>query len=77
MAAVQHLRLTHPALDFWIDVRVREFDGRWLAVGDLADTPEVGSGETVAAALRGALAPFGPKLRDELVARAALSGPSI
>jgi hypothetical protein len=27
---MHHLRLTHPDLDFWIDVRVREFDGRWL-----------------------------------------------
>lgn len=31
------LRLTHPALDFWIDVRLRQFDGRWLAVAELAD----------------------------------------
>jgi hypothetical protein len=32
MAAAQHLRLTHPALDFWIDVRLRQLNGRWLAV---------------------------------------------
>ena len=36
---MQHLRLTHPELDFWIDVRLREFDGRWLAVADFADSP--------------------------------------
>lgn len=65
---MQHLRLTHPDLDFWIDVRLREFDGRWLAVADLADTPEVGTGESPAEVLRGALAPFGTRLRDELVA---------
>lgn len=56
MGRLQHLRLTHPALDFWIDVRLREFDGRWLAVADLADTPQVGSGDTPAEALGGALA---------------------
>ncbi len=45
------VRLAHPALDFWIDVRVRDFDGRWLAVADVADTPEVGTGKTRHAAL--------------------------
>ena len=47
---MQDPRLTHPALDFWIDVRLREFEGRWLAVADLADTPQVGSGDTPAEA---------------------------
>jgi hypothetical protein len=55
---VHHLRLTHPDLDFWIDVRVREFDGRWLAVADLADQPEVGVGWTVEEALEDAFAVF-------------------
>ncbi len=72
----RHLRLTHPKLDFWVDVRLREFGGRWLAVADLADTPKVGSGVTPAEALRDALAVFGTELRDELVAGAALPGPS-
>jgi len=76
METMQHLRLTHPALDFWIDVRLRDFGGRWLAVADLADTPQVGSGDTPAEALGGALASFGTRLRDELVARAAIPGPS-
>jgi hypothetical protein len=62
--------LTHPALDFWIDVRLREFEGRWLAVADLADTPELGTGHMPAEALRRALAPFGAGLRDVLVDRA-------
>lgn len=70
-----HMRLTHPALDFWIDVRLRQVDGRWLAVADLAGTPELGTGDTAEQALRGALAPFGPKLRDDLVAGARQLGP--
>lgn len=39
MGRMQDLRLTNPELDFWIDARIREFDGRWLAVADLAGTP--------------------------------------
>jgi len=69
---MQNLRLTHPALDFWIDARLREFDGRWLAVADLADVPEVGVGGSPSEALRGALGPFGARLQEELVARAGL-----
>jgi hypothetical protein len=64
------LRLTHPALDFWIDVRVREFDGRWLAVADIADAPELSTGETRQAALSAALSCFGPELAPQLVERA-------
>jgi hypothetical protein len=31
------LRLTHPALDFYVDVKLREYpDGKWLAVADIA-----------------------------------------
>ncbi len=36
------LRLADPDLDFWVDVRLRQFDGRWLATADLAGTPDVG-----------------------------------
>ena len=72
---MRHLRLSHSDLDVWIDVRLREFDGRWLAVADLADAPEVGTGETPQEALRGALAAFEEKLRDELVASGASEDP--
>jgi len=64
---VTYFRLTHPDLDFWIDVRLREFDGRWLAVADLTDEPDIGVGETQEEALRGALASLGPELQRELV----------
>ena len=66
------LRLTHPALDFWIDVRLRERDGRWVAVADLADEPDLGLGETPSEALRGALSVFEGKLLEELVASSGL-----
>jgi hypothetical protein len=71
--AMTHLRLTHPDLDFWIDVRLREVDGRWLAVADLADEAEIGLGETAEEALRGALESLGP-LSDDLVAMKRPSG---
>ena len=35
---MRHLRLTHPDLDFWVDVRLREWDGKW-------PTTDVGSHE--------------------------------
>jgi hypothetical protein len=33
----QHDRLTHPAIDFYVDVTVHERDGRHMATGDLAE----------------------------------------
>lgn len=39
---MQTLLLTDPDLDFWVDVRLREFDGRWLAVADISPMPDVG-----------------------------------
>jgi len=63
---VRSLRLTHPDLPFWVDVRVREFDGRWLAVADLAGQPEIGVGTSAEAALGGLFAVFGPRLAEEL-----------
>ena len=67
---VTHLRLTHPDLDFWIDVRVREFDRRRLAIANLAEQPEIGMGDTVEAALNGAPAVIGPRRSEELRASA-------
>jgi len=54
------LRLTQPAIDFWVNVRLREFDGSWLAVADLASTPEVGVATRPDLAVFLALWPLGP-----------------
>ena len=72
---MKHLRLTHPRLDFYVVVRLREFDDRWLAVADLADTPEIGTGDTPEEALRNALAPFGSDVAEQLVTNAGLQRP--
>lgn len=70
---MQHFRLTHPDLDFWVDVRLREFEGRWLAVADLAGQPDVGTSEDPQEALRDALASLGTRLADELAESADLT----
>jgi hypothetical protein len=70
---VQRLHLTHPALDFWVDVRLPEWDGRWLVVADLAGEPDVGTGTSAREALEGALLALGPRLAAEIAAEADLN----
>lgn len=62
----RHLRLTHPDLDFWVDVRLREWGGRWLAVADLAGEPDVGTGLDPREAIRAALASLGEPHATEM-----------
>jgi hypothetical protein len=35
-------RLRAPGLDFYVDVRLRGFEGRWVAVADIAGDQELG-----------------------------------
>lgn len=70
MVLVHYLRLTHPELDFWVDVRLHEFDGRWLAVADLAGEPDLGMAQEPREALRHALTSLGTRLSRELAASA-------
>ena len=70
-----HLRLTHPGLDFFVDVRLREWDGRWLAVADLADEPDIGTGEDPRQALRGALVALGEPIATEMAEGACTGRP--
>jgi len=63
---VLKLRLTHAELEFWVDVRLREFDDKWLAVADLADEPDAGTGVEP----REALMALGCRLATELAAGA-------
>lgn len=55
---MNRLRLRHPDLDFWIDVRVRHVNGHWLAVADLADEPDIGVGDAPTEAMWAALSSF-------------------
>jgi hypothetical protein len=54
--AVQQFRLT--CSEFWVDVRLREFDGRWIASADTKAGPTLGCGSTALDALWQALQPF-------------------
>jgi hypothetical protein len=68
-AQVESLRLTHPELDFYVDVRLRPFEDGWLATADLAeDRPDVGSGATRQAAVRRALRSLGERYAREMAA---------
>jgi hypothetical protein len=60
-------RLTHPDLDFWVDVIVHERDGRYMVTADLAeDSRDVGVGDTPQEALRAALRSLGEPYASEV-----------
>jgi hypothetical protein len=67
---VVHQLSLHCSL-FYVDIRLREFNGRWLASADTPKGPTVGWGMSPVGALRMALEPFDPVI-DELLA--SLSG---
>jgi hypothetical protein len=64
---VQQLRLICSL--FYVDVRLREFNGRWLASADTPDGPSLGWGMSPIGALWLALEPFDGVI-DELLASA-------
>lgn len=51
---------------FWVDVRLREINGRWIASADTPNGPSLGLGETALEAISGALEPFS-SIADELL----------
>jgi len=59
------LRLTCSA--FWVDVRLREINGRWIASADTPDGPSLGLSERAIHAVEQALEPF-EGMADELLA---------
>lgn len=67
-----HLRLRHPDLDFWVDARLRWVGGAWLAVADLAGTPEPAAATSAELALYLSLWPLGPDIAADLVNKALL-----
>ena len=69
------MRLTHPRLDFYVDVRLTPFEGRWLATADLAeDRSDVRSGDKPREAVRNALRALGEPYATEMAERADLAG---
>jgi hypothetical protein len=59
------LRLT--CTDFWVDVRLREINGRWIASAGTLDGPTLGLALEAQHAIEQALEPFGG-MADELLA---------
>jgi len=65
------LRLTFSAI--WVDVRLREINGRWLASADTPEGPSLGLGEQAILAIEQALEPF-QGIADELLASVPRNG---
>ncbi len=59
------MRLTCSA--FWVDVRLLEINGRWIASADTPDGPSLGLGDLALEAIEQALEPF-EGMADELLA---------
>lgn len=51
---------------FWVDVRLREINGRWIASADTPGGPSLGLGKGAIEAVEHALEPFGA-IVDELL----------
>lgn len=66
-AGLGSLRLRHPDLAFWVDARLRRVGGAWLAVADLAGTPEPAAATSAELALFLSLWPLGPDIAADLV----------
>lgn len=66
-----NFRLTADTLDFYVDVRLRNFGGRWLAVADIAGEQEVGLGRSARAALGACLLSLGRAAAESLLTDAA------
>jgi hypothetical protein len=58
------MRLTSSV--FWVDVRLREINGRWIASADTPGGPSLGLGDAALEAVTQALAPF-DGIVDELL----------
>lgn len=63
-----NFRLASAELGLDVDVRLRQVDGRWLAVADFDGDPEVGIGASARTALTAALATLGGRAATALMA---------
>lgn len=71
-----NFRITAPSLDFHVDIRLRNFDGRWLAIAVIAGDGEVGLGGSARAALAASLTSLGSAAATALLADPQLIGVS-
>jgi hypothetical protein len=69
-------RLASDDLGIDVEIRIRELDGRWLAVAEFGGEPEVGIGATPRIALAAALTTLGERAAAVLMADPQLFGVS-
>ena len=69
-------RIGSAQLGIEAEIRLRQLDGRWLAVADFGSEPEVGIGATPRAALAASLATLGDRAASALMADPQLFGVS-
>ena len=62
------IRLSSPALDFFVDVRLTNRGGRWVAVAEIAGEREIGLARTAHAALAASLCSLAPATVAHLLA---------
>jgi hypothetical protein len=60
--------LTAADLGLEVEIRLRQLDGRWLAVANFGAEPEVGIGATARAALEASFATLGRRAASALMA---------
>jgi hypothetical protein len=72
ISANAHLRAGQFGIE--VDIRLRQLDGRWLAVADFGGDPEVGIGPTPRAALVAALGTLPERAATALMADPELFG---
>lgn len=70
-------RLASAELGLDVGIRLRELDGRWMAVAEFDGDPEVGIGASPRAALAAALASLGDRAAATLMADPQLFGVSL
>ncbi|HVL52791.1 MAG TPA: hypothetical protein VM344_00855 [Vitreimonas sp.] len=70
-------RLASSELGLDVEIRLRQLDGRWLAVANFGVHPEVGIGATPRVALAAALASLGDRAAAVLMADPQLFGLSV
>jgi hypothetical protein len=71
-----NFRIGSAELGLDVNVRLRELNGRWLAVAEFGGEPEVGIGATPRAALSASLATLGDRTAATLMADPELFGVS-
>jgi hypothetical protein len=67
MTARTMITLRLSCATFWVDVRLRDLNGRWIASADTPNGPSLGLGVGAIQAIEGALEPF-DGIVDELIA---------